>query len=279
MRITRTVRRCGRTQLFRDIIHFWVLSSILICSGFTAKITAQVFVARDTKEKTSRMSPLNGAMSSEVLQTIAASYNACLIAHPLITKSITAFSLCSTGDLIAQKRAGTSNDIDWGRVCRFALKGVGSSLIWNCWYESADDVALDVLRPLSGTSEVSAPIRIGVAMLIDQFIWAPLAFGTYDIPVATLLNGASISRVPSEIRSKLGGMLLSNAIVWTPANLIIYAVPPIYRVGTSNLVDILWQSLMADVAADCGADADVEVKSESRGVNIDADPQPVRQQV
>lgn len=273
MRITRKVRRGGRSRLFRHIIHCWVLSSILICSSFTS----QVVFARNVKGMNSRISPLTGAMSSEILQTIASSYDTCLVAHPLITKSITAFSLCSMGDLIAQKRDKTRTDIDWGRVCRFAFKGVGSSLIWNCWYESADDVALDVLRPFRGAGEVSAPVRIGVAMLIDQFIWAPLAFGSYDIPVATLLNGASLRRVPSEVRSKLGGMLLSNAIVWTPANLIIYAVPPIYRVGTSNLVDILWQSLMADVAADCGAVKDIEVKSKSRGVNIDADPQPVRQ--
>jgi len=273
MRITRTVRRGGRSRLFRDIIHYWWLSSILICSGFTSRVA----VARDTKGMSSRILPLNGTMSSDVVQTIAATYNTCLIAHPLMTKSITAFSLCSTGDLIAQKRARKGVDIDWGRVCRFALKGVGSSMIWNCWYESADDVALDVLRPFHGAGEVSAPIRIGVAMLIDQFIWAPLAFGSYDIPVATLLNGASIRRVPSEVRSKLGGMLVSNALVWTPANLFIYTVPPIYRVGTSNLVDILWQSLMADVAADCGAVEDAEVKSKARGVSIDANPQPVRQ--
>lgn len=275
MTITKTLIRDGRSQLICHILYYWVLSSILLCSGFKS----QVVVARDIKGTSARTSPLSGTLSSEVFHfhTIASSYNTCLEVHPLVTKSITAFSLCSLGDLIAQKRDRESADIDWGRVYRFALKGVGSSLIWNYWYESADDIVLDILGPFRGSvGEVSAPVRIAMAMLLDQFVWAPLAFGSYDIPVATFLNGGNVKTVPSEVRSKLGGMLMSNALVWTPANLIIYNVPPIYRVGASNLVDILWQSIMADVAADCGKIKEVEVKSSSRGVNIDTDAQPVQ---
>jgi len=275
MSITKILRRDGCSQLIRHIIHYWVLSSILLCSGFNS----QVVVARDVKGTSPRTSPLSGTLSSDVFHfhTIASSYNTCLVTHPLVTKSITAFSLCSMGDLIAQKRDRGSTDIDWGRVCRFALKGVGSSLIWNYWYESSDDFVLNILGPFRGVvGEVSTPVRIAMVMLIDQFVWAPLAFGSYDIPMATLLNGGNIKTVPSEVRSKLGGVLMSNALVWTPANLIIYNVPSIYRVGASNLVDILWQSIMADVAADCGNIKEVEVKSNSRGVNIDTDAQPVQ---
>lgn len=272
MRITRTLRRGGRSENFCYIIRYWLISSILFCSGFTS----QVAVARDAKRITSHASPLSINMTSNILQNVVLSYDSCLVAHPLLTKSITAFSLCSMGDLIAQKRDQTSTDIDWNRVCRFSLKGVGSSLIWNCWYESADNFVVDILRPFPSVNEVSAPVRIAIAMLIDQFVWAPLAFGSYDIPMATLLNGGSIKTVPSEVRTKLGGVLMSNALVWTPANIIIYTLPSMYRIGASNLVDILWQSMMADVAADCGNIQEVELKSKSMGVNIDADAQPVQ---
>jgi len=250
-----------RYQLINYIIYCWAFSSILICSGFNS---------HHVKERHPRVSPLRDAMSSDILHSIASTYNTCLYESPLITKSITAFSLCSTGDLIAQKRDKASADIDWKRVGRFALKGVGSSMIWNQFYESADDCVHFITN-----GEGSAPLRIAIAMLIDQFVWSPLAFGLYDIPMATLLNGASVKAIPSEIRGKLGGMLMSNALVWTPVNIIIYTVPPIYRVVTSNIVDILWQSFMAGVAADCGKEKEIESKPNSRSVNIDAGARPI----
>jgi len=272
MGITSTMRGYVRYQLVCCIIQYWAFSSILFCYGFT---TSGVFVKHNVKGRHSLVSPLSDIISSEILHTITSTYDTCLVESPLITKSITAFSLCSTGDLIAQKRDNTNGDIDWERVSRFALKGVGSSMIWNHFYESADDCVHYIMRPCSGIGEGSAALRIGIAMIIDQFVWSPLAFGFYDIPMATLLNGADIKAIPSEIRAKLGGLLMSNALVWTPANIIIYAMPPIYRIGTSNLVDILWQSIMAGVAADCGKDKKIESKSNSRIVNIDAEARPI----
>ena len=52
--------------------------------------------------------------------------------------------------------------------------------------------------------------------------------------------------------SKLNGLLVSNAKVWTLANVVIYNVPVDWRPAISNVVDILWQSIVSDVAADCG---------------------------
>jgi hypothetical protein len=258
-------------QFIRYIIQYWAFSSILSCSGFTSR----AFVTRDVQGARYLLSPLNDIVSSDIFHTISSTYDTCLVENPLVTKSITAFSLCSTGDFIAQKKDRESSDIDWGRVGRFALKGVGSSMIWNHFYESADDTVNYITSPYRGIGEVSAPLRIAIAMVIDQFVWCPLAFGFYDIPIATLLNGANIKTIPSEIRGKLGGMLKSNFIVWTPANIIIYSAPPIYRVVTSNLVDILWQSFMADVAADCGKNKETESKPNSLRVNIDAEARPI----
>ena len=50
----------------------------------------------------------------------------------------------------------------------------------------------------------------------------------------------------------MNGLLVSNAKVWTLANVVIYNVPVDWRPAISNLVDILWQSIVSDVAADCG---------------------------
>ena len=136
------------------------------------------------------------------------------------------------------------------------------------WYESADDIVFDILKPFPGVHETSPrAIKIAIIMLFDQFVWSPLAFGFYDIPK----HGGSIKTVPLEIRAKLGGVFISNALVWKPANIIIYALPSIYRIGASNLVDIGWQSMMAEVAADCGNIEKVEIKSRPIGVTISTD--------
>lgn len=91
-----------------------------------------------------------------------------------------------------------------------------------------------------------------LSIIIEQFIWCPIVFGTFEIPISTLLNGGSVSTVKKEVDSKLNGLLVSNAKVWTLANVVIYNVPVDWRPAISNVVDILWQSIVSDVAADCG---------------------------
>jgi len=71
--------------------------------------------------------------------------------------------------------------------------------------------------------------------------------------------------VPKEVKSKLGYMLVENAKVWTLANMVIYNAPVQFRVVLANIGDIFWQSIVSDVAADCGTkqgecDIDVTVK-------------------
>jgi len=88
--------------------------------------------------------------------------------------------------------------------------------------------------------------------LIEQFVWCPIVFGTFEIPVSTLLNGGSLTSVQKEVNSKLNGLLVSNAKVWTLANVLIYNAPVQWRPAVSNCFDLIWQSIVSDVAADCG---------------------------
>ena len=92
-------------------------------------------------------------------------------------------------------------------------------------------------------------------MVLEQFLWCPVVFSAWDIPVASLLNNRVRIRfrdVKANIRQNLGGLLVDNAKVWTPANLLIYNIPVEYRVPASNLVGVFWQSIVADMAAGCG---------------------------
>jgi len=95
-----------------------------------------------------------------------------------------------------------------------------------------------------------------LSILIEQFVWCPVVYGTFEIPVSTLLNGGALSAVPREVEANLNGLLLRNAQVWTLANVAIYNAPVAWRPAVSNCVDILWQSIVADVAADCGKTED-----------------------
>lgn len=97
-----------------------------------------------------------------------------------------------------------------------------------------------------------ALVTTALSIVIEQFVWCPVVFGTFEIPVSTLLNGGSFSTIRKEVDSKLNGLLVSNAKVWTLANVIIYNAPVEWRPPISNCVDLLWQSIVSDVAADCG---------------------------
>lgn len=90
------------------------------------------------------------------------------------------------------------------------------------------------------------------SILLEQFIWCPIVYGTFEIPVSTLMNGGELAGVKNEVDAKLNGLLVSNAKVWTLANIVIYNAPLEWRLFIGNCIDIFWQSIVSDVSADCG---------------------------
>ena len=154
-----------------------------------------------------------------------------------------------------------------------AGKGCLGGIVWSFWYDCLDGfLDLDskyniykLVGILSGGADIInyewirdhlAVVTTALSVFIEQFFWCPIVFGTFEIPVSTLLNGGSFSTVKQEVDSKLGGLLVSNAKVWTIANIFIYNSPVQWRPAVSNFVDILWQSIVSDVAADCGKVSD-----------------------
>ncbi len=172
----------------------------------------------------------------------------------------------------------SSFKIDYLRLARFATKGIVGTLIWSTWYDLSDNVYNDenISRILSGlgvnldmdaTSSSSSSssssvqktniFRIIMLMITEQFIACPIIYGLWEIPVATIFNGgltyASVSKIPYELKDKLRPMLIDNFKIWTPANIFIYSTPVEYRALMANFGDILWQSIVSDFAANCGA--------------------------
>merc|ERR1712232_532314 len=62
----------------------------------------------------------------------------------------------------------------------------------------------------------------------------------------------SWKQVGYEIKTKLCDMLIENAKLWTLVNILIYNVPVQFRAPVGNIMDIVWQSIVSDFAADCG---------------------------
>jgi hypothetical protein len=224
-------------------------------------------------------------------RTATDGYGTLLVERPLSTKSLTAGILCGISDVIAQTKSVDGQSYDAKRTLRFASKGCLGGLVWMVWYEWIDGFLAfaDEGTAVSGATDAdsvaagASPTKVSLyalaatvlppeifgsfgsfcrahlgavstatSMVLEQFVWCPLVFGTFEIPVATLLNGGSLGSVPAEIRAKLRGLLVSNATVWTPANLIIYSAPLEWRLFLGNCVDVLWQTIVSDVAADCG---------------------------
>lgn len=212
-------------------------------------------------------------MVNAPIQFFADSYSNSLANHPFATKGVTGFFLCGLSDVIAQVRSferpfyenetdlTVKPKIDKGRLARFSIKGFFGTSIWSVWYDFSEQVfnSKAVIAILASTNilnpndAVVTGARILMLILTEQFVTCPLIYGFWEIPVSTLMNGAPVSRIPYEIKDKLGSMLIENAKVWTWFNLLIYNVPVQYRAGISNIGDVLWQSIVSDFSASCGS--------------------------
>ena len=226
-------------------------------------------------------------MPMELAYTLSGAYGTALLEHPLPTKSLTAGILCGIGDVLAQSR-GTNEDstsnYNLQRTLRFASKGCLGGILWTFWYDQIDSflrfqedidqiggdgsynhnkISLYVLTGsifsvqanasfLAFCKAHTAAVTTLMSILMEQFLWCPLVYGTFEIPISTLMNGGSVGSIRGEVTSKLNGLLVSNAKVWTLANLLIYNAPLEWRLFIGNVIDIFWQSIVADVSADCG---------------------------
>ena len=132
---------------------------------------------------------------------------------------------------------------------RCAGKGCVGGILSTLWFDNLDHfLNLDSDANLWQIASVAsspwlrshlAPAAVAASVVLDQFVWSPLLFGTFEIPVSTLLNGGLPASIPREVSSKLGGLLVANAKVWTPANAVVYSAPVEWRLAVSNCVDLV----------------------------------------
>jgi len=182
--------------------------------------------------------------------SVVDSYQLCLEQHPVVTKALTSGALFGVGDLLAQvqpRREEEPSSLDVLRFSKFVITGCGSGVLWGFYYDHVDVITSAATEDIWG--------KVALSMTIEQFLWCPIVYSLYLIPMSTLLNGGSPKDAVSTVRRELGGLLVKNAQVWTAANMVLYGVVPLrYRVIAANLVDILWAVICANTAAECGSD-------------------------
>lgn len=223
----------------------------------------------------------------------------------LATQSLTAGSLAAAGDFFAQlsKTFSTStsseqqssdyeNDgigrivkqrmmmLEKDRTFRYMVKGLGSGILWACWYSNIDgfvdgytenmlteDLSFVLTKFGIGMDQAKNAMRIILSIILEQIVFCPIAYAFWDIPSLALMEGSSMEEVKERVNTKLGVLLINNAKVWTFANILIYSLPAQYRVLAMSMVDILWQAVLSSVLT---SDNTNEKKSNEEELSIES---------
>jgi Mpv17 / PMP22 family len=92
-------------------------------------------------------------------------------------------------------------------------------------------------------------IRVFLCIVLEQCFVSPLFFTIWDIPIPALLSGSPMRQIPAQIQAKLLPLLIANAKVWTPANVITYNLQPEHRVLFASMTDVLWQTILSQITS------------------------------
>lgn len=167
---------------------------------------------------------------------------------------------------------------DHKRGLVYFFKGLGSGIIWAWWFDMAEIWSLELTQSMmtcirictfqqsqevmdfalaassdSATIDVlSIPaqtIRTLINVLAEQFLAVPVMFCLWDIPLTSLLRGSSAGQIPSHIREKLFPLLVANAKVWTPVNVVTYNIPLEYRLLFTSAASIFSESINSGITS------------------------------
>lgn len=181
---------------------------------------------------------------SSLVQEAPQIYNYCLHDFPLVTQMTTAGVFSTIGDILAQAKAkwdDPSKEYNPTRTQHYFLKGLGGGIMWSEWYGMSDIWSTAVTDALSLPN--TAATHTISSILLEQFLVCPIFYALWDIPVVAWLAGSPLRTMPLQVESKLPDMLVANAKVWTPVNVVTYNLPVEYRVLFTSVADILWQSV------------------------------------
>lgn len=122
--------------------------------------------------------------------------------------------------------------------CCAQASGFGAGVLWGWWYQYLEATLAEHGIQPGVTSTV-------VSLTSEQFLWAPIFFGVYFLPLTGLLKGKDAEGIVQEVKEEIIPTLWANAQVWTFLNIIIYNVPLPVRPFVSNLGDICWSAYLS----------------------------------
>jgi hypothetical protein len=181
-------------------------------------------------------------------------YQFCLEHYHLPTQCTTAAMFAGLGDVIAQSKDVMDGKKTYNptRTFHYTLKGLGGGVMWTVWYETADEWSLDLTHQLFGgvpeDSNVEKAAQVSISIILEQMLVCPLMYAFWDIPVPALLSGSPLRTIPAQVQSKLGDLLIANAKLWTPVNIVVYSLPLEFRLLLSCMADVVWQSMNSAIA-------------------------------
>jgi hypothetical protein len=219
---------------------------------------------------------------------LVSAYSYCLEHHHLPTQSATGGVFSGVGDAIAQissnrkentqteSSSNTESQYDPKRTLHYFIKGLGGGIVWAYWYESADAWSLDLTHkvfpevvttttllldgetvPTTTTLGVvehytnfEQAIRTVISIALEQFLAAPIVYSLWDIPVPALLKGSPPRQIPAQIEAKLSPLLMANAKLWTPVNIITYNIPLEFRLLFISMLEMVWQSILSGIVSE-----------------------------
>jgi len=211
-------------------------------------------------------------LSLSPIDTISKVYAYAFTNHYLATQAATMSIFSGMGDSLAQittgKRKGTIGH-DWKRTKRFMLEGIVSGIIWTTWYQINESWSSSITTAAASSLSKSMPLQSLLrtkmilhtvsSVLMEQFIASPIIFALWDIPVLSFLSGTRIRKIPNAVRKKLIPLLISNAKLWTPVNVLIYNVPVKWRVVALSCADMVWIAILSASMTSSSHEGEVEV--------------------
>lgn len=180
-------------------------------------------------------------------------YCCALASQPLATQALTAAAGFSLGDASAQILGGPAPrrlkgrlsgarseerySHDWARTARTAaFGGIIAGPMGHSWFTFLE-------RAVMPSAPRSLP-AVGLKMAMDQTLMAPFGCMLY-FACMDLLTGQPDAVIPS-LHSKFRKTLLASYKLWPAAHVINFAfVPPQYRVLYTNLVSVVWTSILS----------------------------------
>lgn len=173
-------------------------------------------------------------------------YEGGLSTHPILVKTIINVVIYIIGDWMSQVGWGrTKNllDFDLARTARNGLIGAMFGPLVHYYYDFSD-----WLLPMD------VPINRVYKLLMDQSIYFFVKCSAY-IALVGLLRGDPPKEVVQDVKGRIWPVVFRGWRFWPVAHIVTYGfIPTRHRVLWVNMLDLLWSSILAQLASKEGGE-------------------------